>query len=101
MGFCIFWWFSIALLCAAFVGKLASGFVLLKAKMWQKWVVGIAMTPRGEVGLIFAEIGRTNKVFNQEIYAVLIIVIAITTIITPIIFRLLYQNSSFGETSQL
>lgn len=69
-----FWWFVLSILFAAVIGKLASGFILLREKKWIKWVVGIAMIPRGEVGLIFAEIGRTNNVFNQQTYAVMVIV---------------------------
>ena len=41
--------------------------------------IGIAMIPRGEVGLIFAELGCTSGILNNDIYAALIIVIAMTT----------------------
>lgn len=45
------------------------------------------MIPRGEVGLIFAEMGRINGVLPNEIYAMLIFVIVMTTIIPPFILK--------------
>ncbi|MFI5343371.1 MAG: cation:proton antiporter [Chlamydiales bacterium] len=85
------WVLSIALLAAAILGKLSSGFLLIKDSKWIKWAVGIAMIPRGEVGLIFAEVGRTNNIFDNELYASMIIIIAITTVFTPFVMRFFYN----------
>jgi Kef-type K+ transport system membrane component KefB len=90
------WILSSCLLAAAIIGKLSSGFFLLKERSWMKWAVGLAMIPRGEVGLIFADVGQSNNILNQELYASLIIVIAITTLFTPFAMRYFYakhQNS--------
>lgn len=87
------WIFTGIILVIAIIGKLASGFILLKESKWMKWIIGTAMIPRGEVGLIFAEMGRTTGIFNQEIYASMILVIAITTLIAPIVLRGLYQRA--------
>jgi len=43
------------------------------------------MIPRGEVGLIFAEIGRVNGIQENDIYAVLIFILIVTTIV-PLFF---------------
>ncbi len=91
-----FWCFVISILLVAIMGKLASGCILTKETTWMKWVVGIAMIPRGEVGLIFAEIGRVHHVFNQEIYAAMVLVIAITTILAPIALRFFYTPCTSG-----
>lgn len=85
------WLLTIAILIAAVLGKLASGF-FLKDSRFIKWAVGIAMIPRGEVGLIFAEIGRESAIFNNELYAAMILVIAITTVFTPFIMRWYYTD---------
>jgi len=85
------WLFSLSILFAAIIGKLASGFSLLKENRWIQWAVGIAMVPRGEVGLIFAEIGRESKIFDNDLYACMIIVIAITTVFTPFVMRFFYH----------
>jgi len=86
------WLVSISLTLAAIIGKLASGFLLLKDSSWMKWGVGIAMIPRGEVGLIFAELGRENKIIGNDLYAALLIVIAVTTLVTPFVMRYFYQT---------
>lgn len=86
------WLLSFSLLLVAIIGKLASGFVLINDHSWIKWAVGLAMIPRGEVGLIFVELGRTNKILDNNLYAALVIVIAITTILTPFVMRYFYQN---------
>ena len=48
------------------------------------------MIPRGEVGLIFAELGRASGIFSNEIYAGLVIVIAITTLLPPFAMKWFY-----------
>jgi Kef-type K+ transport system membrane component KefB len=55
----------------------------------------MAMVPRGEVGLIFAELGRSSGLFNNEIYTTLIMVIAYTTLLTPFWLKLFYKR--FGD----
>lgn len=85
------WLFSSLILLVAILGKFSSGFLLLKENKWIKWAVGIAMIPRGEVGLIFAEVGKSNDIFDNDVYASMIIVIAITTIFTPFFMRFFYN----------
>ena len=50
-------------------------------------LVGFGMVPRGEVGLIFASIGLTVGVFDDELYAVVLIVVLATTIVAPPLLR--------------
>lgn len=53
------WIFSLSLFAVSIVGKLAGAFVVNEA--WQRrCMIGAAMIPRGEVGLIFAELGRVS-----------------------------------------
>ncbi len=85
------WMVSLWMLFAAVLGKLASGLLLIKDSQWVKWAVGIAMIPRGEVGLIFAEIGRNSQILTQDLYAAMIIVIGVTTMLTPFVMRLFYS----------
>ena len=46
--------------------------------------VGIGMISRGEVGLIVAGIGVTSGALSSNIYTIVIIMVAVTTMITPI-----------------
>lgn len=89
-----FWFFSISLTVLAIVSKMG-GALLIREKFGRKIVIGMAMVPRGEVGLVFAEVGRSSGLFNNEIYASVIMVIAYTTIFTPFWLRFFYKR--FGK----
>lgn len=89
-----FWLFSISLTLVAIVSKLG-GVLFIRESLARKVAIGMAMVPRGEVGLVFAELGRSSGTFNNEIYTTVIIVIAYTTIFTPFWLRLFYQR--FGR----
>lgn len=64
----------------AFIGKIVSG---LAAGKVRKSLVGWGMVPRGEVGLIFATIGRGLGVVPDNVYSVIVIVVILTTLLTP------------------
>lgn len=52
-----------------------------------KFIIGAGMVPRGEVGLIFATIGVNVGVFDDELYAVVLLVVLVTTVATPPVLR--------------
>ena len=82
-----------ALMVAAIVGKLAGPWFIREP--WPtRWIIGTAMIPRGEVGLIFAELGRESGILKNEIYAGMVIVIAITTVLSPFVMKGLYSRFS-------
>ncbi|MFB5599552.1 MAG: cation:proton antiporter [Nitrososphaeraceae archaeon] len=54
--------------------------------------VGIGMVSRGEVGLIVAGVGASSGVLSGDIYTAIIIMVAVTTIITPIWLKKSYQK---------
>ena len=54
--------------------------------------VGIGMVSRGEVGLIVAGVGVTSGVLSTDIYTSIIIMVAVTTIITPIWLKKSYKK---------
>lgn len=87
------WTLSGALLVAAVVGKLA-GALLIREPWPRRRIIGTAMIPRGEVGLIFAELGRASGVFDNQVYAGLIIVIAFTTLVPPFVLKALYRRQA-------
>ena len=71
-----------ALLAVAVVGKLASSAGMLGSP-GDKLLVGLGMLPRGEVGLIFAGIGLREGVLGGDLYAALLLVVLVTTLMTP------------------
>ena len=85
------WLFSLSLLVAAVAGKLL-GVLLVKESWPVRWMIGAAMVPRGEVGLIFAELGRESGVFSNEVYAGMVIVIALTTLLPPFVMKWYYRR---------
>jgi Kef-type K+ transport system membrane component KefB len=54
--------------------------------------VGIGMMSRGEIGLVIASIGITYSIISNEMYAALIAVIFITSLIPPFLLRRSYQK---------
>jgi Kef-type K+ transport system membrane component KefB len=87
------WSFSLMFFLIAVLGKFA-GALLINESWKMRMMTGLAMVPRGEVGLIFAELGRVSNIFNNEIYAGMVIVIALTTILPPLLMKWLYMRSS-------
>ncbi len=71
-----------ALLVIAVVGKLVAAVGAFGTPA-DKWLIGLGMLPRGEVGLIFATIGLQGGVLDASLYAALLLVVLITTLITP------------------
>ena len=54
--------------------------------------VGIGMVSRGEVGLIIAGVGVSSGALSTDIYTTVIIMVALTTIITPIWLKVAYRK---------
>lgn len=83
---------ALGVTAAAIVGKIVSG--LAVSKDTNRLVVGIGMVPRGEVGLIFATIGYSLGVVNDEIFSVIVVMVILTTLLTPpaLAFLLKRQN---------
>ncbi len=54
--------------------------------------VGIGMISRGEVGLIVAGIGISSGILTSDVYSTIVIMVAVTTIITPIWLKLEYRK---------
>ena len=67
------------------------GALILREQFARRVIIGMSMVPRGEVGLVFAELSRHTGLFNPEIYAIVVIVIAYTTLFTPFWLRLFYR----------
>ncbi|WP_415280738.1 cation:proton antiporter [Candidatus Nitrososphaera sp. FF02] len=60
--------------------------------------VGIGMISRGEVGLIVAGVGVSSGALTNDIYTTIIMMVAATTIITPIWLKIAYRNQPSEST---
>lgn len=77
------------LILAAVVGKFAAGY----AAPWfkgRKSVIGVGMIPRGEVGLIFAQMGLSSGVFDAKLFSAVTFMVMVTTFLTPPLLRALF-----------
>jgi Kef-type K+ transport system membrane component KefB len=86
-----FWGFATALSAVALVSKMVSG-VWAPGSWHEKLSTGIAMVPRGEVGLIFAEVGKRSKIFDDAAYAGVVFVVALTTLLAPLVMRVMMRG---------
>ena len=85
---------ALALTVVAFLGKLVSG---LAAGSANKWIVGWGMAPRGEVGLIFAVVGKQLGVVDDQTFSVVVIMVMLTTLLTPMILSALIRRQNNGQ----
>lgn len=86
---------SLGIFVVAIIGKFIAGFVC--GKGINQIVVGVGMIPRGEVGLIFANMGRSLGVISDNIFSSLVVVIMLTTLITPPVLTVLFRNKKYRE----
>jgi len=75
------------LTAAAILGKQVCGFGVLE-KGLDRLTIGLGMIPRGEVGLIFAGIGRSLGVIDAGTFSAIVIMVVVTTLITPPLLKL-------------
>ena len=66
----------------ALIGKLASGWAVPWLR-FNRRAVGVGMAPRGEVGLIFAQIGLTAGILSNRLFSAILFVVIATTLVTP------------------
>jgi Kef-type K+ transport system membrane component KefB len=83
-------------------GKVIAGVVAGKVR---KTVVGFGMVPRGEVGLIFAAMGKQLNVINDEEFSIVVLIVILTTLMTPPILSKLLRSKpktkiSSADTTQ-
>jgi Na+:H+ antiporter len=87
---------GLALTAIGILGKVLAGFAVLRRGM-RRVVVGVGMIPRGEVGLIFAQIGLSTKLLSSGLYSAVAIMVMITTLVTPPILRRVLERRKADE----
>jgi Kef-type K+ transport system membrane component KefB len=76
---------GLALTIVAIVGKVASGWGC--PPTLNRLAVGFGMMPRGEVGLIFAGIGKGIGVVDEGLFSAVVLLVMVTTVLAPIMLR--------------
>jgi len=77
-----------ALSVVAVIGKLVAGLGVVGGQKADRFAVGIGMIPRGEVGLIFANVGagihvNGEAVIVPNVYMAIVLMVMVSTVITP------------------
>jgi Kef-type K+ transport system membrane component KefB len=81
-----------ALFIIAVMGKVVSGFAVFWRKI-NRLAVGMGMVPRGEVGLIFAQLGLLSGILSRDVFSAILIMVMGTTLMTPPLLKPLFQRS--------
>jgi Kef-type K+ transport system membrane component KefB len=71
---------------AAVAGKLLCGLFAVGSSA-DRLVLGLAMVPRGEVGLVFAGLGLHQGILDNQSYGALLLTILVTAMATPVLLR--------------
>ncbi len=83
----------------AIVTKLAAG-LTAKGPWRRKMIIGSAMIPRGEVGLVFAEMGRQLNIIQPKLFTELVLIIAISSIVGPMLLKWALKGQTVLHTKR-
>ncbi len=77
---------GLGLAAVAVVGKLLAGLVA-PGRGFRRRIIGVGMIPRGEVSLIFAQIGLTSGLLTAGLFNSVTVMVIITALLTPLLLR--------------
>ena len=87
-------WMLAVVTVIAIVSKLAGGFLgAMSLGRRAATIVGVGMVPRGEVGVVIASLGLANGVFSGEMYAVIVAMSLLTSVVTPPVLAVLLRRN--------
>ncbi|HEV8657501.1 MAG TPA: cation:proton antiporter [Thermoanaerobaculia bacterium] len=81
---------GVVLTLIAIVGKVAAGYASFGRPL-RRLVIGVGMVPRGEVGLIFAQLGLSTGLLTAGLYSSVAMMVIVTTLIAPPALRALLK----------
>ncbi len=84
---------ALVVLSAAVVTKLIGCGIGALSLGWQNVLkVGLGMVPRGEVGMVVAQIGLSMSVISTEVYSVVVFMAVATTLVTPLLLKIAFRT---------
>lgn len=89
-----------ALIAVAIFGKFIAGF----APFWfkgKKSVIGVGMIPRGEVGLIFAQMGLVTGALTSGLFSAITLMVMVTTFVAPPLLKIMFPPKTGGPREPL
>lgn len=91
---------GLLLTIVAILGKLSAGWAAFGRPL-RKLVIGVGMVPRGEVGLIFAQLGLSAGLLSGGLYSSVALMVMVTTFLAPPVLRALLVKQSPEDASTL
>lgn len=95
--------FTIALLLVAILSKIIGcgfGAKLCGFSNMDSLTIGVGMISRGEVALIVAQKGEQAGLISDSLFPAIVLVVIVTTLITPILLKLVMQASDRKQAAQ-
>ena len=87
-------WMLLVATVIAILSKLVGGFLgALSLGKRGATIVGVGMIPRGEVGVVIASLGLAAGIFTDQIYAVIVAMSLLTSIVTPPFLAMLLKRA--------
>ena len=84
---------ALVILAAAVVTKLVGCGLGAISLGWQNMLkIGLGMVPRGEVGMVVAQLGLGMAVISTEVYSVVVFMAVATTLLTPLLLKIAFQT---------
>jgi Kef-type K+ transport system membrane component KefB len=83
---------ALTLTVIGILGKFAAGFAAWGGV--RRSFIGAGMIPRGEVGLIFAQIGKQNGALPEPVFIAVVIAVFATTFVTPPLLKALQPGKA-------
>ena len=90
---------ALVILVAAVASKLIGCGLGAISLGWKNVVrVGMGMVPRGEVGMVVAQLGLGLSVITSEIYSVVVFMVVTTTFLTPLLLNIAFRGAPAPPT---
>lgn len=86
------------LIAVGIIGKFAAAYAPWRFR-GNKRLIGVAMIPRGEVGLIFAQMGLATKAITPAIFSALTLMVMVTTFLAPPVLARVGRGTSERDFS--
>ena len=95
------WLFAVILTVIAILSKMVGcglGAKLCGFSWSESLQTGVGMISRGEVALIVAEKGRQCGLIDEKLFAPIILVVIVTTLMTPILLKMVFKDRNGGDS---
>jgi Kef-type K+ transport system membrane component KefB len=90
------------ILLAAIVSKfLACGLAALRMGRRDAVRIGVGMIPRGEVGMVVAQIGLNMNVMSESVYGIIVFMSVATTLVAPPLLKLAFRGENAAPNEEV